>query len=194
MKKPFGAPNPCAIPRTYHMDESDREMSNKAPRSRLSALALTAAASIGLAAAGGPVSAQVSPPAGCTGKTQTGVWLNIIAEGMRSSDGLMAMTVYADKRSDFLAKGGSIWVGRVDARQGETRGCVFLPTTGVYAIALYHDENGNRNFDRTGLGLPSEGYGFSNNPSTLAGLPSFTSVRLNVPKTGLTARIRMKYP
>lgn len=175
------------------MDESDREMSNKTPRSRFAALALAAAGSVGLAASGAPVSAQTPPP-GCTGKTRTGVWLNIVAEGMRSSDGLMAMTVYADKRSDFLAKGGSIWVGRVDAKQGETRGCVFLPKTGVYAIALYHDENGNRNFDRTGLGLPAEGYGFSNNPSTLAGLPSFNSVRLNVPKTGLTARIRMKYP
>lgn len=155
---------------------------------------MAVAGSLALTAPAAPVAAQGSPPPGCTGKTKTGVWLNIVAEGMRNSDGLLAMTVYADNRRDFLAKGGSIWVGRVDARQGETRGCVFLPDTGVYAIALYHDENGNRNFDRTGLGLPAEGYGFTNNPSTLAGLPSFNSVRLNVPKTGLTTRIRMKYP
>ena len=38
----------------------------------------------------------------------------------------------------------------------------------LYALALYHDENGNRSFDRTGVGFPAEGFGFSNNPATLA--------------------------
>ncbi len=69
-----------------------------------------------------------------------------------------------------------------------------MPKPGVYALALYHDENRDGRFDRTGLGLPAEGYGFSNNPATLAGLPQFRSVRLNVPKPGLTSRISMKYP
>jgi len=155
------------------------------------ALALAAVAATPLALPA-PALAEVTPPPGCTGKAKTGVWLNIVAENVRSSNGLIAMTVYTDDRSKFLAKGGSIWVGRVKAQQGTTRGCVFLPKTGVYAIALYHDENANRKFDR-GL-LPEEGYGFTNNPSTLAGLPSFGSVRLNVSKTNLTTRITMKYP
>ena len=47
---------------------------------------------------------------------------------------------------------------------------------------------------RTVIGLPAEGYGFSNNPGTFAGLPSFRSVRLNVPRSGLNTRIQMKYP
>ncbi len=143
-------------------------------------------------AASAPASAEVSPPAGCTGKTTTGVWLNVVADGVKSSEGLIAITVYEDNRSKFLAKGGSIWVGRVKAEKGSTRGCVFLPRTGVYAIALYHDENSDRNFNRSLL--PEEGYGFSNNPSTLAGLPAWRSVRLNVPKANLTTHITMKYP
>ncbi len=153
------------------------------------ALALTGAAALSL---GAPVSAEPNPPAGCTGKKTTGVWLNVVADGVRSSDGLIAITVYEDNRSKFLAKGGSIWVGRVPAQKGSTRGCVFLPKTGVYAIALYHDENANQKFDRSLL--PEEGYGFSNNASTLAGLPAFSSVRLAVPKTNLTTHITMKYP
>jgi len=164
-----------------------------AVRNAGAALAIAGAAALPFAI---PASATAltSPPPGCTGRSETGVWLNVVADGMKSGDGLLAITVYADKRRDFLAKGGSIWVGRVKAHQGTTRGCVFLPEKGVYAIALYHDEDGDLNFDRTGLGLPAEGYGFSNNPSTLAGLPSFRSVRLNVPKTDLTTRITMKYP
>ncbi len=34
---------------------------------------------------------------------------------------------------------------------------------GVYAIAIFHDENENRELDKNFLGFPSEGYGSSNN-------------------------------
>lgn len=34
---------------------------------------------------------------------------------------------------------------------------------GAYAIAVFHDENGNGKLDKNFLGIPKEGYGFSNN-------------------------------
>jgi uncharacterized protein (DUF2141 family) len=162
------------------------------PARRLSAavIACAAAATAFLA----PAQAQTaSPPPGCTGKPSA-TWINVTAEGLRSSDGLLAITLYADKANKFLARHGSLYVGRVNAQQGTTRGCIFVPRPGVYALALYHDENANQKFDRTGLGLPAEGYGFSNDPATLAGLPSFRSVRLNIARAGLATRIQMKYP
>ncbi|WP_374529797.1 DUF2141 domain-containing protein [Novosphingobium sp.] len=157
-------------------------------------IAIGAAAGAALAlAAAAPATAQSGPPAGCTG-TPSATWLNVVVEGVRNSNGLMAVTLYADDSSKFLVKHGSLYVGRVNARAGTTRACIFVPKPGVYALALYHDENANLAFDRTGVGFPAEGFGFSNNPATLAGLPSFKSVRLNVPKAGLTTRITMKYP
>jgi uncharacterized protein (DUF2141 family) len=117
-----------------------------------------------------------------------------VVEGVKSSEGLIAVTLYPDNSRRFLVKNGSLQVGRVKAVVGTTRACITVPKTGVYVLAVYHDEDGDENFDRTGLGLPAEGYGFSNNPSTLAGLPSFRSVRLAIPRTGLTARIKLKYP
>lgn len=138
-------------------------------------------------------SADPAPPPGCTG-TPSATWLNVSAQGLRSGSGLLAITLYADNPRKFLVSRGSLYVGRVNAHVGSTTGCIFVPSPGVYAIALYHDENANQRFDRSGIGLPAEGYGFSNNPGTLAGLPSFRSVRLNVPRSGLTTRIQMKYP
>ena len=44
------------------------------------------------------------------------------------------------------------------------------------------------------IGLPAEAYGFSNNPAVLLGMPRFSSVRLAVPRTGLSTRIRLRYP
>lgn len=134
-----------------------------------------------------------APPAGCTGPVSS-TWITVVANGLRSGSGLLAITLYADESKRFLIKHGSMYVGRVDAAAGTTTGCIFVPKPGVYALALYHDENANQKFDRSGLGLPTEGYGFSNNPTTLLGLPKFSSVRLNITHSGLLTRVHMKYP
>jgi uncharacterized protein (DUF2141 family) len=161
----------------------------KGPAATTVAVCLAAAASLIALPAG----AQPGAPAGCTGPASS-TWLNVKIDGVRNSKGLIAVTLYPDTSSKFLAKHGSMYVGRVNAQSGTVRTCIFVPKTGVYAVAIYHDENSSQKFDRNGLGLPAEGYGFSNNPSTIGGLPSFRSVRLNVPKAGLTTQITMKYP
>ena len=141
------------------------------------------------------VTAQTAPPAppGCTGPSSA-TWIDVAVEGVRSSSGLVAITLYADNPRKFLVRHGSLYVGRVPARAGMTTGCIYVPKPGVYAIAIYHDEDANQGFNRTALGLPAEGYGFANNPSTLAGLPAFKTVRLSIPRAGLLTRVRLKYP
>jgi uncharacterized protein (DUF2141 family) len=151
-----------------------------------------AAGSLAIVAATPQAKAQ-GAPAGCTGAPSS-TWINVIVEGVRSGSGLVAVTLYADDSRRFLAKGGSLQIGRVRAVAGTTRVCITVPQPGTYVLAVYHDENGNQKFDRTGIGFPAEGYGFSNNPSTLAGLPSFRSVRLAIPRAGLASRIHLKYP
>ena len=129
----------------------------------------------------------------CTG-TPSPVRLYVNVENVRSSQGLIAVPLYADDSRRFLARRGSLYVGRVPARAGTTRVCIHLPRTGVWGLAVYHDVNANRSFNRTSLGLPAEPYGFSNNPRVLFGLPSFRSVRLNVPRTNMQTRIRLRNP
>ena len=160
---------------------------------RRAALGLGAVASLGTLAAVA-VPAQAAAPAQCQGDLSGGSWLNVEVTGVKSSSGLMAVTIYADDSSRFLASKGSLDVVRFPAKAGTFRGCVKLPKSGIYAIAVYHDADGSRKLNRSGLGMPTEGFGFSNNPSTLAGLPAFRSVRLNVSKPGLTTRINLTYP
>jgi uncharacterized protein (DUF2141 family) len=128
----------------------------------------------------------------CTG-TPSATHLFVNVDNVRHSRGLIAVTLYTDDRRKFLAKRGSLYVGRVPARQGRTRVCIHVPRPGTYAVAAYHDADSDRSFDRTGLGLPDEGFGFSNNPPTFFGLPNFDRVRLQVAKTGLSTTIRLHY-
>lgn len=134
-----------------------------------------------------------SPPPGCTGPASPH-WINVVVEGVRNDSGQIAITLYADDSSRFLVKHGSLYVGRTKAVAGTTNTCIFLPKNGVWALALYHDENSNEKFDLTSFKMPAEGYGFSNNPPTLLGLPTFNSVRINIARDGMTSHIRMKYP
>ena len=148
-----------------------------------------ALAALALAA---PAAARAAE-ADCTGEpSNTRLYVNVT--GVREAKGLIAVTLYADDSKKFLAKHGSLYVGRVPAHAGTTRVCIFVPTTGIYALAVYHDADANRKINRTGIGLPAEAYGFSNNPRTFFSLPSFRSVRLSVPRSGLETTVTLKYP
>ncbi len=143
-----------------------------------------------LAAAAAPAAAAAQGE--CTGPPSP-VRLYVNVSNVRSSDGLVAVTLYPDDPRRFLARRGSLYVGRVPARAGTTRVCIHLPATGVYALGVYHDADGNRRFNRNAIGLPAEGFGFSNDAPALLGLPSFRAVRLNVPRSGFETNVRMRY-
>lgn len=132
-------------------------------------------------------------PETCTGHPGN-VRLYVDVHGVQSSQGLIAVTLYADDSSKFLAHRGSLYVGRVPAHQGTTRVCIWVPHSGVWAIVAYHDANANRKYDRNAIGLPKEGAGFSNNPPTFLGLPAFRSVRFAVHGPQSEINVRLRYP
>lgn len=117
--------------------------------------------------------------------------LTVEATGLRSSKGEVAFTVYANDRKRFLAKGGKLLRTRVPAAAPVTRACFWLPP-GKYAVAQYHDENGDHDFNRVLL-VPKEGFGFSNDVSTAFGRPSLENARFTVPAGRSTMRMRMRY-
>jgi uncharacterized protein (DUF2141 family) len=65
---------------------------------------------------------------------------------------------------------------------------------GAYAVIVFHDENDNSRLDKNAWGVPTEGYGFSNNAEGFLAAPSFedASVLLDSPDRAIT--ITLKYP
>lgn len=51
---------------------------------------------------------------------------------------------------------------------------------GTYAVTIYQDINENEELDTNFIGMPKEPYGFSNNPSTTFGPPSFKKASFKV--------------
>lgn len=63
---------------------------------------------------------------------------------------------------------------------------------GRYAIAVFHDENSNRNLDKF-AGIPKEGFAFSRNPSIKFRAPRFEEVAIDLAPGGNQARLKMQY-
>jgi len=110
---------------------------------------------------------------------------------VRAARGEVAITVYGDDKRKFLARGGKLARVRVPAAP-TVKVCFWLPSK-TYAIAVYHDADGDRDFDRNMVGMPAEGFGFSNNPETRMGLPAMGKVRFRLPAGESTTSIQMRY-
>lgn len=147
----------------------------------------------GLLGAGAAVSAAPAEAAeDCVGKRGAHL-LNVSVPGVRAARGEVVVTIYPDDARRFLAPKGKLARQRVKAEAPTTETCFYLPEPGVYAIAVYHDANGDHDFNRNAVGMPTEGFGFSNDAPTKFGLPSFEQVRFRMKPGASTVTVKMRY-
>jgi uncharacterized protein (DUF2141 family) len=123
----------------------------------------------------------------------TSLAIDVQVHGIRSDRGYVTFVLYGDKPEDFLVKGKKIFKQRFAAKRGTVEFCVILPKPGIYAATAYHDENGNRTFDKNWAGLPVEGSGMSNNPKTFLGPPSHTEASFAVSHGSTKVDIFIRY-
>ena len=64
---------------------------------------------------------------------------------------------------------------------------------GTYAITVIHDENMNGELDTNLMGIPTEGYGFSNTTIDEFGAPAFSAARFRYDGQNLNLTIKLKY-
>jgi uncharacterized protein (DUF2141 family) len=103
--------------------------------------------------------------------------IEVRVDAVRSAAGSIVAVLYGDNPADFLKKGKRLDKVFEPAQEGLVSVCLTAPTPGMYAVAIYHDENGNEKFDKTWMGLPDEGYGISNNPKIFLSAPAFDEAK-----------------
>ncbi len=114
----------------------------------------------------------------CEGSA-SGTQLTVRVTGVPVAKGEMAITLYPDSSKRFLAPGGKLLRVRPAATAPVSTACFNLPAPGYYAVAVYHDVDGDSDFDRSRIGMPLEDFGFSNDAPTPIGLPSFKAARFH---------------
>ncbi|MDB5192821.1 MAG: hypothetical protein JWQ96_2384 [Segetibacter sp.] len=64
---------------------------------------------------------------------------------------------------------------------------------GAYALMVFHDANNNNKMDKNFLGIPSEGYGASQNKLPFAAAPNFNDNKFTVANASIVSlRIKMR--
>jgi uncharacterized protein (DUF2141 family) len=138
----------------------------------------------------GPAAASAQSPAPLG---DTGVRIVVRVHGVRSTGGEVVAVLYGDNPDDFLRSGKRLERARVPATTGVVVLELVAPRPGRYAIAVYHDENGNRKFDRALTGLPTEGYGLSNNPRIWLRPPQLVDAAFTVDARPTAVDIDLRY-
>ena len=126
-------------------------------------------------------------PAACvpgTGQVQ------VTVEGV-TAGGILAVELYRPSKRDFLRKKSRIHRIRVVAEPGPQTVCFAAQPPGRYAVATYHDKNGNRDLDQNFNFTPKEPFGLSTNPKLRWGLPKFEEAEFELPADGAAITIQL---
>ncbi len=118
--------------------------------------------------------------------------LTVTVTGLRSAEGMVHIAVY-DRPETFPESEGMLEEVKVPILNNRARHTFRGLQPAFYAVAVYHDENGNRDFDTNLIGLPLEGYAFSNDAGVFLGPPSFAEAKIALPTTGAETVIRITY-
>ena len=120
--------------------------------------------------------------------------LAIEVHGIQSSDGQLYVAVHSPESAETFPAADGMFAGLSHrARAGTLRFVLRDLPAGRYAISAFHDENGNRELDTNPSGIPTEGYGFANDPNTELGPADFEAAAVEVGATNALAAVSMRY-
>jgi uncharacterized protein (DUF2141 family) len=144
-------------------------------------------------------SAAILPPS--SGASE----LRVVVEGIRSDSGTIMVGLYDTSDGFVAAIKHSTEAGLLNDK-GRRVGMALRAAAGVqsvvfadlpprrYAIIVFHDENDNGRLDENAWGVPTEGYGFSNNAQGFLSAPSFAAAEITLGEENRSIAISLIYP
>jgi uncharacterized protein (DUF2141 family) len=144
-----------------------------------------------LVSAGASIGAVPQEPANTCPSWGTPIHVHV--HGIRNAQGTVKAVLYGPEPETFLVKGKKADREREPAQEGSMTLCVAALEEGKYAVVVYHDENDNHKFDRNWIGLPTEGFGVSNNPRFFLAPPAFEESAFEVNGEITNVDVEMKY-
>lgn len=120
------------------------------------------------------------------------VTLRVEVASFRNAKGTLNCRLFTDAASFPDGEGVRTVRARIDGTQAA---CVFVGLApGAYAVAVVHDEDGNGRLEKNLVGIPSEGYGVSNNRTYAMASPKWDESRFTLAaREALVLRINLRY-
>ena len=107
--------------------------------------------------------------------------LEVRIEGLRSAEGDVRIALHREiEDGEFPAENSVVGATMRPAASGTVRAVFADVAPGAYAVAAFHDADGDGELNRNIVGMPTEGYGFSNGAVGFFGPPSFADAAVTV--------------
>lgn len=132
-------------------------------------------------------SGAASPPPG-----KPGADLQVQLTGLRSAKGTVHLCLSPNPSRFLQCKDDPAAMSRSIPASGAGRLDLGAVRAGTWALLVVHDENRNGRLDMM-LGIPREGFGFSNNPAVKPRAPKWEEIRFTVPPTPSVQQVRIRY-
>jgi uncharacterized protein (DUF2141 family) len=118
--------------------------------------------------------------------------LTIKLSGAHSAEGAVSAAIYASKET-FSKEGQQVAAFRQKATTGPVSVTFRDLPPGNYAVTAFHDENNNGKLDRDATGVPSEGYGVSNDARELLSPPYWDKASFELGSEAKTVDVKIEY-
>jgi uncharacterized protein (DUF2141 family) len=115
--------------------------------------------------------------------------LNLKVKNIKKSVGVIYITVY-DNEEDYMENRYAGAIAKVES-EGSLEAVLKIPY-GKYAVTIFHDVNEDEELNTNFIGIPKEPYGFSNNPKSSFGPPSFEQSLFEFSEDGQRIEIELK--
>ena len=106
-------------------------------------------------------------------------------------EGILSVELYHDPKN-FLNKKGRTRRIRIPAEEGHSTVCFGVEEPGTFAVAAYHDVDGNRKLNKRWNKMPKEPFGLSNNPKLKFGFPKFSKSAFTTDSLGADISIDLQ--
>jgi uncharacterized protein (DUF2141 family) len=125
--------------------------------------------------------------------TASGAELTVTIKNVRNSSGSVMVAIY-NSDTTFMKIEHATAEAKAKAEKGDVVFTFHDLSPGKYAVTAFHDENNNGKLDKNWLGIPTEGYGFSNDARGAAGPPKFAQAAFDLDKdNGASISLSLKY-
>ena len=118
--------------------------------------------------------------------------LTVTVSGVRNASGSVSAGIYNSASSFTKAPEAHVLV-RIKAAQGSVGFTVHDLPPGQYAVTAYHDENGNGRLDFDTTGVPTEGYGVSNDARNPQAPPEFAKAAFELRDQNKSVAVNIGY-
>ena len=141
----------------------------------------------------------------CAASAAAAADLTVEIDGLRSDKGVIMLGLYDtaetfdmalkhyEQPDGFIKDTGRVLGAAIRVDTGIRRTTLTGLKPGKYAIILFHDENQDGRLDKNIFGVPTEGFGFSNNVLGFLSPPDFEDALLTVGDDAATTRIELQY-